>query len=59
MAWNAACSSAYLNEIDSAFAYLELAINLGFNNLEHHENSDPLTPMKKDPRWGELITRLN
>jgi len=41
MAWNAACSSAYLNEIDSAFAYLELAINLGFNNLEHLENSDP------------------
>lgn len=58
MAWNAACASTHLNEIDAAFYYLELAINLGFDNLEHLKNSDHLTPIKKDPRWDELITRL-
>lgn len=58
MAWNVACASTHLNKIDAAFCYLELAINLGFDNLEHLENSDQVTPLKKDPRWGELITRF-
>ena len=59
MAWNAACAAARLGQIELAFNYLNQAVDLGFNDLDHLVKSEHLNELKSDERWGKLITRLN
>jgi tetratricopeptide (TPR) repeat protein len=59
MAFNAACASAQLNQPNPAFKYLFLAIDLGFDNLDYLVANRHLESLKKDPKWGEIITQLN
>ena len=59
MAWNAACAAAHTGQINLAFDFLHQAIDLGFANLDYLVQSQHLTCLKDDERWGELITRLN
>ncbi|MDW7753724.1 MAG: GNAT family N-acetyltransferase [Brevefilum sp.] len=57
MASNAACAASHLNRLDAAFKFLELTINLGFDNFDYIQNSEHMTHMKNDPRWKVLINR--
>lgn len=59
MAWNAACAAAHLGQIELAFNYLNRAVDLGFSDLDHLVQSEHLSVLKSDERWGALITRLN
>lgn len=59
IAWNAACAAAHLGQIELAFNYLHRAVDLGFSDLDHLVQSEHLTALKSDERWGALITRLN
>lgn len=59
MAFNAACASAQLNQPNPAFKYFFLAIDLGFDNLDYLVANRHLESLKKDPKWGEIITQLN
>ncbi len=58
VAWNAACAAAQTDQIDSAFEFLELAIELGFSDLDHLTQNKYMSPLKGDPRWGIIITKL-
>lgn len=57
--WNAACAAAQVDQIDLAFSYLKLAVDLGLSDLDHLVQSEYLTPLKNDPRWGMIITTLS
>ena len=59
MAFNAACVSAHLDQPDMAFTYLISAIDLGFDNLDYLVANKHLASLKVDPKWGEIITRIN
>jgi tetratricopeptide (TPR) repeat protein len=59
MAWNGACAAAHCGRSDLAFELLHHAVDLGFSDLEHLVESPHLGALKQDPRWGELITRIN
>jgi tetratricopeptide (TPR) repeat protein len=56
--YNLACSYSQLNQIDSAFNELEMAILLGYNEWKHMEHDEDLNNMKKDPRYKQLISSL-
>jgi RimJ/RimL family protein N-acetyltransferase len=56
--WNAACAAVHTGQFDRAFDYLNQALTFGFSDLDKLVQSDHLTPLKNDPRWGNLITRL-
>jgi GNAT superfamily N-acetyltransferase len=58
IAWNAACTAAHLKRKDQAFDLLDKAIKLGFRDLDHMTRSNHMAPLKSDPRWANLITRL-
>jgi len=59
MAVYAACSAAHLNQLVTSFHHLNQALDLGYDDLDYLVNNDHLTPLKSDPRWGEIITRIN
>lgn len=58
-AFNAACASSHLNQPEKAFTYLISAIDLGFDNLDYLVANKHLDSLKVDPKWGEIITRIN
>jgi GNAT superfamily N-acetyltransferase len=59
MAFNAACTSVHLNQPKFAIEYLNLAIDLGFADLDYLVANKHLEPLKDDPKWGEIIFRVN
>lgn len=59
MAFNAACSAVHLDRPNLAFKHLSLAVDLGFNNLVYLVTSRHLDSLKKNPKWDEIIIRLN
>lgn len=59
MAFNAACAAAHLNQPETAFQYLNIAIDKGFDDLDYLVSSQHLDSLKKHPQWGEVITRIN
>jgi RimJ/RimL family protein N-acetyltransferase len=58
VAWNAACAASQISQIDPAFKYLNMAINLGFTDMDHLIQSKHMNHLKGDPRWGEIISKL-
>ena len=58
-AWyNLACSLALTGQPDAAFAALEKAIALGYDDAEWMQDDDDFEPLKKDPRFARLLAQL-
>ncbi len=58
-AWyNLACSLALTGQADDAFAALEKAIALGYDDAEWMEEDEDFVPIRKDPRFGRLLAQL-
>jgi RimJ/RimL family protein N-acetyltransferase len=58
VAWNAACAAAEIDQKDRAFKVLDLAIDLGFADLNRLIQSTHMTSLKSDTRWEEIITKM-
>ncbi len=52
-----ACSQ--LGDVDDAFKWLEKAIRLGNENRPWFENDKVLAPLRRDPRFQELMSKIN
>ena len=58
-AWyNLACSLSLTGQPDDAFAALEKAIALGYDDAEWMQNDDDFEPIKKDPRFARILAQL-
>ena len=58
-AWyNLACSLALTAQPDDAFAALEKAIALGYDDAEWMQNDEDFAPLRDDPRFVRLLAQL-
>ena len=58
-AWyNLACSLSLTGQPDEAFAALEKAIALGYDDAEWMQDDEDFAPIKKDPRFARLLAQL-
>ena len=58
-AWyNLACSLSLTGQAEDAFATLEKAIALGYDDAEWMEEDEDFAPIKKDPRFARLLAQL-
>ncbi|NCA82454.1 MAG: hypothetical protein EOM72_06865 [Opitutae bacterium] len=58
-AWyNLACSLSLTGQTEDAFATLEKAIALGYDDAEWMQEDDDFAPIKKDPRFARLLAQL-
>ncbi len=58
-AWyNLACSLSLTGQPDAAFAALDKAIALGYDDAEWMQDDDDFAPIKNDPRFERLLARL-
>ena len=55
----AARAQVQLSHPDIAFADLEQAIGLGFEDQLRLQTEPDLAPLRKDPRWKKMLDRLN
>ncbi len=59
-AWyNLACGYVRLGRKDDAFRALGKAIDQGLSDRATFEGDDDLRPLRDDPRFGQLLSRLN
>jgi predicted Zn-dependent protease len=59
LAWyNLACSLALTAQPDAAFAALEKALALGYDDGEWMQQDDDFAPIRDDPRFARLLARL-
>lgn len=59
LAWyNLACSLALTGHSDEAFAALEKAIALGYDDVEWMQADDDFAPIRNDPRFARLLAQL-
>lgn len=59
IAWyNLACSLSLTGQPDAAFAALEKAIALGYDDAEWMQDDDDFEPIKNDPRFERLLAQL-
>lgn len=56
--YNLACSYSLLEDIDKAFRAFKKAINRGYYDLQHLEQDDDLTNLRKDRRFQQYLTRI-
>jgi len=56
--YNLGCSYSLLRRADEAFRALQAAIELGYGDLRHMEGDDDLDNIRTDPRYAELIARV-
>lgn len=56
--YNLACSYALLGRRDEAFEALEHSIRLGYREPDHMREDPDLEPIREDPRFAEIVTRL-
>lgn len=57
--YNAACSWALANEIDSAFFQLNiLATKTKYKNYEHISSDEDLSNLRSDERWNTLLAQI-
>jgi tetratricopeptide (TPR) repeat protein len=56
--YNLACSYALTGQTEEAFAALELAVELGFDDVEHLRDDQDLEPLRSDPRYAPLLERV-
>jgi predicted Zn-dependent protease len=58
-AWyNLACSLALTNQPSDAFAALEKAIALGYDDAEWMQDDADFAPIRDDPRFARLLAQL-
>ena len=58
-AWyNLACSLSLTGQPDDAFAALEKAIALGYDDAEWMQDDDDFEPIKQDPRFARILAQL-
>ena len=58
-AWyNLACSLSLTHQPDDAFAALEKAIDLGYDDAEWMQDDDDFAPIKPDPRFARILAQL-
>ena len=59
IAWyNLACSLSLTDAPDDAFAALDKAIALGYDDAEWMQDDDDFEPIKNDPRFERLLAQL-
>ncbi|MDQ3181539.1 MAG: hypothetical protein M3Q33_13590, partial [Acidobacteriota bacterium] len=58
MAYWMTSANAQLGEIDEAFYWMERAIKLGNENKPWYENDKCLKPLRQDPRFAELLNKI-
>jgi adenylate cyclase len=56
--YNVACNLATLGEIESAFEYLENAVQHGTVSAAWMRNDEDLANLRSDPRYSELLEQL-
>ncbi|NUN49133.1 MAG: tetratricopeptide repeat protein [Candidatus Brocadiae bacterium] len=57
--YNEACCWSLIREVDKAFGALDLAIDRGFDQVEHMEKNDTdLANMRSDGRWPAIVRKL-
>jgi thiol-disulfide isomerase/thioredoxin len=56
--YNLACGFSLVGKADSAFARLTAATNAGFSDASIYQDDDDLLPLHDDPRWMELLARV-
>ena len=59
MLYNATCFYSQLGEKESALKSLEKAIGVGYANYEWLEKDTDLDPIRKEPKFDELIAKIN
>ena len=59
MLYNATCFYSQLGEKESALKSLERAIGVGYANYEWLDKDTDLDPIRNDPKFIELVTKLN
>jgi len=57
-AYNLGCSHARAGDSDSAFQWLNRAVDDGFRSHDHIRGDDDLDSLRDDPRLDELVDRL-
>ena len=59
IAWyNLACSLSLTGQTDDAFAALEKALALGYDDAEWMEEDEDFEPIRGDPRFARLLAEL-
>ena len=56
--YNLGCSYALSGKTDKAFEALEKAVKLGYDDVEWLEKDEDLDPLRKDPRFRQIVSRL-
>src|SRR5882672_10236866 len=56
--YNVACVYSFLGQPDDAFACLEKSIRNGFGHREWLENDSDLDPLRADPRFQALLSKI-
>ena len=59
MAYWVGSTYSILGEKDLAFKWLNRAVILGNQNKPHFEHDKSLDPLRDDPRFGELMAKVN
>ena len=57
-AYNLACAFSLGGEVDSAFAALESASRLGYNDFDQYNEDEDLVPLHDDPRWSDVLVMV-
>ncbi len=59
IAWyNLACSLSLTGQSEDAFAALEKAIALGYDDAEWMQDDEDFAPIRQDPRFARLLAQL-
>lgn len=58
MAYWMTSANSQLGEIDEAFYWMERAVKLGNENKAWYENDKMLAPLRKDPRFLEILGKI-
>jgi hypothetical protein len=56
--YNLGCGYAILEEKEKAFEALEKAVSMGYNSRNQYVNDPDLNPLRSDPRYDQLLTKL-
>jgi thiol-disulfide isomerase/thioredoxin len=57
-AYDLACGFSLAGEKDSAYTWLNSAVDLGFTDIEQFKSDDDLVPLRSDPRWNDLLVKV-
>jgi serine/threonine-protein kinase len=58
MAYWMTSANAQLGDVDEAFYWMERAIKLGNENRPWYENDKMLAPLRQDPRFNQLLSKI-